>query len=99
MRCGDNERRKSVKRTSVILIISLLLLLTGAVGSTMAYIKDAAGQVTNTFIPAEVIIDINENVRENRFKENHRSERFILKHMGLADRKNSMEHRRRQYKR
>ena len=58
--CRANRSKKTV-----ILIASLILFLVAAVGGTAAYLRASSDEVTNTFIPAEVIIDINETKATN----------------------------------
>ena len=52
-----------------ILIISLVLLFAVLAGGTVAYLLDYTGKVTNTFTPASVAVEIEENF-ENNVKEN-----------------------------
>lgn len=60
MRKGKYMKPKAKKRNPAILILSLLLLLAVGVGGTVALLKTATNQVTNTFTPAEVEIEPDE---------------------------------------
>ena len=66
MRRGKYERPKS-RRTQkpAILIFSLAVLLIAVTGATIAFLTTNTGKVTNTFIPAEVLISIYEDKSEN----------------------------------
>ena len=61
--------KKRMKKRSVILLSSLLLLVGLAVGATLAYIFADSGRLTNTFTPAEVKCEVKEDynwkVKEN----------------------------------
>ena len=45
----------------LVLVISAVLILTAAVGGTLAYLSTNSGPIENTFTPSEVDIDIEEN--------------------------------------
>lgn len=52
---------KKLHRKGIVLLIALALLLTCAVGGTVAYLSVGTGPVTNTFTPAELDTVIVEN--------------------------------------
>ena len=55
------KRRKKANKRIGILILSLLLIAAAAIGGTMAYLTAETPQVVNTFTPAEVTTDIDED--------------------------------------
>ena len=55
------KRRKKANKRIGILILSLLLIAAAAIGGTMAYLTADTPQVVNTFTPAEVTTDIDED--------------------------------------
>ena len=55
------KRRKKANKRIGILILSLLLIAVAAIGGTMAYLTAKTPQVVNTFTPAEVTTDIDED--------------------------------------
>lgn len=57
----NKGRHRKAKKTPILLIISLVLLLIAAVGGTVAYLRASSDSVTNTFKPAVVTVNINEN--------------------------------------
>lgn len=59
---------KHRRNKSGILIISLVLLFAVLAGGTVAYLLDYTSKVTNTFTPASVAVEIEENF-ENNVKE------------------------------
>jgi hypothetical protein len=50
-----------LNKRSVALLISLAVLLTAAVGATLAYILDKADPVVNSFTPSKVACEVTEN--------------------------------------
>ena len=63
-----SPRKKSGRsRRPLLLLASLVLLLALAVGGTVAWLNSSSGPVTNTMIPGQVPITINETF-ENGFK-------------------------------
>lgn len=60
---------KKQNKKSLVLLVCVALLLTCAVGSTVAYLVDKTDSITNTFTPAEVTTEITEdfpgNVKNN----------------------------------
>lgn len=66
MRRGKYERPKSRRnKKPAILIVALAVLLIAVTGVTVAFLTTNTGKVTNTFIPAEVLISIDEDKSEN----------------------------------
>ena len=55
------KRRKKANKRIGILILSLLLIAAAAIGGTMAYLTAETPKVVNTFTPAEVTTDIDED--------------------------------------
>ena len=56
-----SPRKKSGRsRRPLLLLVSLVLLLALAVGGTVAWLNSSSGPVTNTMIPGQVPITINE---------------------------------------
>ena len=51
---------KNQKMKSMLMLVFAALLLTVAVGSTLAYLLDTTPTVTNTFTPAKVTCEVNE---------------------------------------
>ena len=60
---------KRINKKVILLAVSLLLILSAAIGGTVAYLIDQTGSITNTFTPAKVTPGINENF-ENNVKNN-----------------------------
>lgn len=60
---------KKLNKKSLVLLVCVALLLTCAVGSTVAYLKDGPKTVTNTFAPAEVDVEIEETFANNVKKD------------------------------
>lgn len=56
---------KKLNKKSLVLLVCVALLLTCAVGSTVAYLKDKTDSITNTFTPAEVTTEIVEGFDED----------------------------------
>ena len=57
---------KSVRRKKpAILLISIVLLLCAVIGGTIALLMDTTNEVVNTFTPAEVEVNIEENFADN----------------------------------
>jgi len=61
---------KQYKKT-ILLLVSAVLVLTAAVGTTLAYLIAGAGPVTNTFTPTEVTTYVDEYI-DNGVKNNVR---------------------------
>lgn len=61
------RRRKSNKK-ALALLVSVVLLVTVAVGATLAYLVDVKGPIKNTFTPSKVTVEVNEdfNGREKK---------------------------------
>ena len=51
---------KRINKKVILLAVSLLLILSAAIGGTVAYLIDQTGSITNTFTPANVTPHINE---------------------------------------
>lgn len=52
---------KRINKKVILLAVSLLLILSAAIGGTVAYLIDQTGSITNTFTPAKVTPEIDEN--------------------------------------
>ena len=52
---------KRINKKVILLAVSLLLILSAAIGGTVAYLIDQTGSITNTFTPAKVTPGIDEN--------------------------------------
>lgn len=52
---------KKLNMKSLVLLVCVTLLLTCAVGSTVAYLKGKSDSITNTFTPASITTEITEN--------------------------------------
>ncbi len=61
---------KQYKKT-ILLLVSAVLVLTAAVGTTLAYLIAGAGPVTNTFTPTKITTEVKEDI-ENGVKNNVR---------------------------
>jgi len=64
--------RNVMKRKIVLLLIAVALLLTVAVGGTVAYLSTRTGEVKNTFEPANVVPKIQENFTDKTVKKDVR---------------------------
>lgn len=51
---------KRINKKVILLAVSLLLILSAAIGGTVAYLIDQTGSITNTFTPAKVTPGIDE---------------------------------------
>ena len=60
---------KRINKKVILLAVSLVLILSAAIGGTVAYLIDQTGSITNTFTPVKVTPGINENF-ENNVKNN-----------------------------
>lgn len=72
------RRRNRMSKTAV-LFIAILLLISAAIGSTVAYLITRTESVENTFTPGEVSCEVTEKFENNR-KENVR-----IKNTGNTD--------------
>ena len=52
---------KRINKKVILLAVSLMLILSAAIGGTVAYLIDQTGSITNTFTPANVTPHINED--------------------------------------
>ena len=52
---------KRINKKVILLAVSLLLILSAAIGGTVAYLIDQTGSIMNTFTPANVTPHINED--------------------------------------
>lgn len=52
---------KRINKKVILLAVSLVLILSAAIGGTVAYLIDQTGSITNTFTPAKVTPHINED--------------------------------------
>ena len=68
---GEHMRSETKKRSkkSLALLVSMVLLVVGVVGGTIAYIVTNAGPVVNEFVPAkvpcEIVEDFDGNVKQD----------------------------------
>lgn len=74
-----NQAGKSAKRKSFIVLFSLALILLFAVGGTIAYIVTSTNDVKNTFEPAQVACEV-----EEQFNGNEKSD-VKIKNTGNTD--------------
>ena len=56
---------KRINKKVILLAVSLLLILSAAIGGTVAYLIDQTGSITNTFTPANVTPEVKENFGNN----------------------------------
>lgn len=63
------NKRKSRSKKPAVLLVSMILLVSVAVGGTLAWLTTNTGAVTNTFTPAEVSSYVQENFN-NGVKKN-----------------------------
>ncbi len=63
-RCRQERRRRKLRRRAALLV-SLVLVLTAAIGGTIAYILTQAGPVKNTFNPSQVASEVIEDFKDN----------------------------------
>ena len=52
---------KRINKKVILLAVSLVLILSAAIGGTVAYLIDQTGSITNTFTPANVTPKVNED--------------------------------------
>ena len=57
------------RKTTVLLLAMVVLILAGAVGGTLAYIVTSSGPVQNTFTPAHVTCAVEEDFSDNTIKK------------------------------
>ena len=61
-----NQNKKcTVRRRSIILLVSLLSVITLSVGTTLAFIFTNTGKVENTFNPAQISCEVTEEFKNN----------------------------------
>lgn len=60
---------KNMKTKNLLLLISLAVLLLGAVGVTVAYLTTQTPPIENTFTPAEVGVEVTDKVEGNTKKD------------------------------
>lgn len=60
----------TMKRKHLILLVSLVLIFTLAVGGTLAYIATHTSEVINTFTPAKTEVNIDEDFQDETVKSN-----------------------------
>lgn len=65
-----DKRHKSLKGKSIILLISLILTLCGAVGTTLAFVISRTNQVENTFNGSKVTVTVVEEFPDAKVKKN-----------------------------
>lgn len=56
---------KRINKKVILLAVSLLLILSAAIGGTVAYLIDQTGSITNTFTPAKVTPEVTEDFGNN----------------------------------
>ena len=56
---------KRINKKVILLAVSLVLILSAAIGGTVAYLIDQTGSITNTFTPAKVTPRIDENFNDS----------------------------------
>ncbi|MBO5976025.1 MAG: hypothetical protein J6P94_02455 [Oscillospiraceae bacterium] len=62
---GKHQSSKKLSRKALILIISLVLVFCAAVGGTIAFMLINTDSIENNFIPAKVVVSVNEDTTEN----------------------------------
>ena len=60
---------KRINKKVILLAVSLMLILSAAIGGTVAYLIDQTGSITNTFTPANVTPEVTEDF-DNKVKNN-----------------------------
>lgn len=66
MRNGRFSKKRTMPKGKRLISMLLCMVLLGAsIGATIAYLNDKSNTVTNTFIPAEVKIQIDETLKGN----------------------------------
>lgn len=60
---------KRINKKVILLAVSLMLILSAAIGGTVAYLIDQTGSITNTFTPANVTPQVTEDF-DNKVKNN-----------------------------
>ena len=68
-KCKNARTGRKRNRKPTVLLASLVLLCTLAVGTTVAYIVDATSQVVNTFQPVTTSVDVTESFDHREKKE------------------------------
>ena len=56
---------KRINKKVILLAVSLMLILSAAIGGTVAYLIDQTGSITNTFTPAKVTPEVKEDFGNN----------------------------------
>ena len=56
---------KRINKKVILLAVSLVLILSAAIGGTVAYLIDQTGSITNTFTPAKVTPQVTEDFGNN----------------------------------
>ena len=64
------KHMKRMKKKSLLLVAGIVLMLTIAIGGTIAYIVTNTESITNTFEPGKVPITIGENTFDGKTKSN-----------------------------
>lgn len=62
---GKFRRQRRFNPRFVGLVLSLALLISGAIGGTVAYLLTSTNGITNTFTPAEVPISVSDTMSNN----------------------------------
>ena len=60
---------KRINKKVILLAVSLMLILSAAIGGTVAYLIDQTGSITNTFTPAKVTPEVTEDFTNNVKKD------------------------------
>ena len=61
----NNRKRRLRWNKQFVLLVSILALLVGVVGGSLAYLVTSTGDVANTFTPGKVACQINETMKDN----------------------------------
>lgn len=63
------RKKSNMSKRAIVLLLSLVLVVSTVIGTTMAYLVSSPDPVVNTFTPARVDSEVNENI-ENGIKTN-----------------------------
>ena len=62
-------RKRNYSKKAIALMVSVVLLVTVAVGATLAYLIDVTDEIPNKFTPSKVTVEVNEEF-DGKVKEN-----------------------------